>query len=171
MLPVFVYLAINLVEAQFVTPMVVGRTMTLNPFIVVLALIFWIWLWGPLGGFVAIPAVLVVYAILETSYRGSTGRSTSSTGSIRARCSGRLLSLSPSQPARCISPARSTISQPRSRQGMSLRSISLRMRLVGMDQRQAERVGDVLLADRHLDGLARRSGRRLRARLWMKASR
>ncbi len=70
LLPVMVYLAINLMEAQFVTPMVVGRTMTLNPFIVVLALIFWIWLWGPLGGFVAIPALLVVYAILRNIVPG-----------------------------------------------------------------------------------------------------
>ena len=59
-----------MLEAQFVTPMVVGRTMTLNPFIVVLALIFWIWLWGPLGGFVAIPALLVVYAILRNIVPG-----------------------------------------------------------------------------------------------------
>jgi predicted PurR-regulated permease PerM len=64
MLPVIVYLSVNLIESQFVTPFVVGRTMTLNPFMVVLALIFWIWLWGPLGGFVAIPALLLVDAIL-----------------------------------------------------------------------------------------------------------
>ena len=70
MLPVFVYLTINLVEAQVVTPIVVGRAMTLNPFVVVLALIFWIWLWGPLGGFIAIPAVLVVYAILRNIVPG-----------------------------------------------------------------------------------------------------
>jgi predicted PurR-regulated permease PerM len=64
LLPVAVYLGINLMEAQFVTPLVVGRAMTLNPFVVVLALIFWIWLWGPLGGFIAIPALLVVYAVI-----------------------------------------------------------------------------------------------------------
>ncbi len=70
LLPVTVYMAINLLEAQFVTPMVIGRTMTLNPFIVVLALIFWIWLWGPLGGFIAIPALLVVYAVLRNIIPG-----------------------------------------------------------------------------------------------------
>ena len=70
LLPVAVYLGINLLEAQFVTPMVIGRTMTLNPFIVVLALIFWIWLWGPLGGFIAIPALLVVYAVIRNIVPG-----------------------------------------------------------------------------------------------------
>ena len=67
---VAVYLGINVVEAQFVTPMVIGRTMTLNPFIVMLALIFWIWLWGPLGGFIAIPALLVVYAVIRNIMPG-----------------------------------------------------------------------------------------------------
>lgn len=70
LLPVAVYLVINMLEAQFVTPMVIGRTMTLNPFVVVLALIFWIWLWGPLGGFIAIPALLVIYAVIRNIVPG-----------------------------------------------------------------------------------------------------
>ena len=64
LVPPLVYQSINLFEAQFVTPMVIGRAMTLNPFVVVLALVFWIWLWGALGGFIAIPALLVCYAIV-----------------------------------------------------------------------------------------------------------
>ena len=70
LVPPLVYQSINLVEQQFVTPMVIGRTMTLNPFIVVLALIFWIWLWGPLGGFIAIPALLIVYAVVRNIVPG-----------------------------------------------------------------------------------------------------
>lgn len=61
--PVAIYMAINLIEAQFVTPLVVGRTLTLNPFLVLLALAFWLWIWGPVGGFIAIPAVLIALAI------------------------------------------------------------------------------------------------------------
>lgn len=63
LVPPLIFLSINAIEAQFVTPMVIGRTMTLNPFIVLLALAFWIWLWGALGGFIAIPALLIVIAI------------------------------------------------------------------------------------------------------------
>ncbi len=44
--PPLAYLVLNLIEAQFVTPTVLGRTMTLNPFAVFLAIAFWIWLWG-----------------------------------------------------------------------------------------------------------------------------
>lgn len=70
LMPVLAYLAINMIEAQFVTPLVIGRTMTLNPFVVLLALVFWIWLWGPLGGFIAIPALLIVYAVVRNVLPG-----------------------------------------------------------------------------------------------------
>ncbi|NVK35135.1 MAG: AI-2E family transporter [Rhodobacteraceae bacterium] len=63
--PPLAYLAINMIEAQFVTPTVLGRTMTLNPFIVFLTIAFWIWLWGPVGGFVAVPLLLVAVSVLE----------------------------------------------------------------------------------------------------------
>ncbi|GAB2184165.1 AI-2E family transporter [Roseibium sp. LAB1] len=63
--PPLAYLVLNLIEAQFVTPTVLGRTMTLNPFAVFLAIAFWIWLWGPVGGFVAVPLLLVVGTVLE----------------------------------------------------------------------------------------------------------
>ncbi|MCK7615107.1 AI-2E family transporter [Roseibium sediminicola] len=63
--PPLVYLGLNLIEAQFVTPMVLGRTMTLNPFVVFLTIAFWIWLWGPVGGFVAVPLLLVAVSLIE----------------------------------------------------------------------------------------------------------
>jgi predicted PurR-regulated permease PerM len=63
LLPAVAFLALHLAESQFVTPTVLGRTLTLNPFVIFLALAFWIWVWGPIGGFIAVPALLIVYAI------------------------------------------------------------------------------------------------------------
>lgn len=63
--PMLAYLAVNMVEAQFVTPHVLGRTLTLNPFVVLLALAFWIWVWGPVGGFVAVPLLLIAAAAIR----------------------------------------------------------------------------------------------------------
>jgi predicted PurR-regulated permease PerM len=63
--PPLVYLALNLIEAQFITPTILGRTMTLNPFVVFLSIAFWIWLWGPVGGFIAVPVLLVAATIIE----------------------------------------------------------------------------------------------------------
>lgn len=61
--PALVYLGINIIEAQFITPLVISCRVTLNPFIVFLAIVFWIWLWGPIGGFIAVPSLLVIFAI------------------------------------------------------------------------------------------------------------
>jgi predicted PurR-regulated permease PerM len=70
LVPPLIYQGINILESQFVTPMVVGRALTLNPFVVVLALVFWIWLWGALGGFIAVPALLICYAVIRNMFPG-----------------------------------------------------------------------------------------------------
>lgn len=70
LLPPLAYLAVNAVEAQFVTPLVIGRRMTLNPFLVFLAVSFWIWIWGPIGGFIAIPALVILFAIARNIVPG-----------------------------------------------------------------------------------------------------
>jgi predicted PurR-regulated permease PerM len=74
LLPPIVYLAINLVEAQFVTPHVVGRTLTLNPFLVFVALAFWIWIWGAVGGFIAVPLLLIMTVMLRHMIPGNHRR-------------------------------------------------------------------------------------------------
>lgn len=64
-LPPLIYIVLNATEAQFVTPAAIGRQMRLNPLLVFLSLTFGIWLWGPLGGIVAIP--LLLWALVLTN--------------------------------------------------------------------------------------------------------
>jgi predicted PurR-regulated permease PerM len=66
-LPPAIYLGLHFIESQFVTAQVLGVTMTMNPFLVFLSLAFWIWLWGPIGGFIAVPALLVIYALMRNT--------------------------------------------------------------------------------------------------------
>jgi predicted PurR-regulated permease PerM len=49
------YLAINLIQANFVSPMVLGRRLTLNPVAILVGLVFWWWIWGVGGAFIAVP--------------------------------------------------------------------------------------------------------------------
>ena len=63
-LPVALYWTINFVEGNFVTPNLLGRTMTINPFLIFLSLTYWIWSWGPVGGLVAVPSLLILYSIV-----------------------------------------------------------------------------------------------------------
>src|SRR4030081_2391093 len=53
------FVALATVEGQFVTPAVLGHRLTLNPLVVLLALAFWAWLWGPMGAFLAVPFTIV----------------------------------------------------------------------------------------------------------------
>jgi len=46
-------------EGHFVTPLIIGRRLTLNPLLVFLALAFWTWLWGPIGAFLATPLLII----------------------------------------------------------------------------------------------------------------
>ena len=61
--PPVLFLLMNMTEGQFVTPSVVGRHMKVNPLLVFLSLVFWMWLWGPLGGIIAIPILVWVRQI------------------------------------------------------------------------------------------------------------
>jgi predicted PurR-regulated permease PerM len=63
MLPVVLYWAVNFTEGNFVTPNLLGRTMTMNPFLIFLSLTFWIWSWGPIGGLIAVPSLLILYSL------------------------------------------------------------------------------------------------------------
>lgn len=56
--PMGCFLVLNIIEAQFVTPTFVGKQMSLNPFLVFLSLASWLWLWGPIGGLLAIPVLV-----------------------------------------------------------------------------------------------------------------
>lgn len=49
------YLAVNLIQANFVSPTVLGRRLTLNPVAILVGLVFWWWIWGVGGAFIAVP--------------------------------------------------------------------------------------------------------------------
>jgi predicted PurR-regulated permease PerM len=56
------YLVIATLEGNFITPMVMGRSLTLNPVLVLLSLTFWGWMWGIVGVILAVP-ILAAFKI------------------------------------------------------------------------------------------------------------
>lgn len=58
-----VYLTLGVIEGSFITPWVMGRSLTLNPVIILLSLTFWGWMWGIVGIILAVP-ILAAFKIL-----------------------------------------------------------------------------------------------------------
>jgi predicted PurR-regulated permease PerM len=58
--PAMLYLMMNMTEGQFVTPSVIGKHVSINPLMVFVSLVFWLWAWGPVGAIVAIPILVWV---------------------------------------------------------------------------------------------------------------
>jgi predicted PurR-regulated permease PerM len=56
------YLILATLEGNFVTPLVLGRSLTLNPVVILIALAFWGWMWGISGMILAVP-ILATFKI------------------------------------------------------------------------------------------------------------
>ena len=65
LLPAALYLAIHLVEGETITPMLLARRFTLNPVLVIMALIFWYWMWGVPGAILAVPMLAITKIICD----------------------------------------------------------------------------------------------------------
>jgi predicted PurR-regulated permease PerM len=59
------FVGIAFIEGHFVTPTIIGRRLALNALAVFLGLAFWTWLWGPMGGFLSSPILIVALILKE----------------------------------------------------------------------------------------------------------
>lgn len=60
LLPPAVILALHVAESDVVTPLLVGRRLTLPALMVFLSLTIWTWLWGVAGAILAVPLLVVL---------------------------------------------------------------------------------------------------------------
>lgn len=67
LVPAAVFVAIHLVEANVLTPTLVGRRLTINPLLILLALSFWGWVWGTTGALLAVPLLIILKKILDAA--------------------------------------------------------------------------------------------------------
>jgi predicted PurR-regulated permease PerM len=65
LLPAGLYLAIHVVEGEGVTPMLLAKRFTLNPVLVILALVFWYWMWGVPGAILAVPLLAITKIVCD----------------------------------------------------------------------------------------------------------
>ena len=65
------FVGLTFLEGHFITPTIIGRRLELNALAVFISLAFWTWLWGPMGGFLSSP-LLIVALILRDHLSSST---------------------------------------------------------------------------------------------------
>jgi len=59
------YLAINLIQANLVTPLLLGHRLTLNPVAIFVGLTFFFWIWGVAGAFLAVPLLATLKIVCD----------------------------------------------------------------------------------------------------------
>ena len=67
LLPAASFIAVHLIEANIVTPTLVGRRLTINPLMILLALSFWAWVWGTTGALLAVPLLIIFRTIFAAA--------------------------------------------------------------------------------------------------------
>jgi AI-2 transport protein TqsA len=61
------YLFVNIMIGNLIEPAVMGRGLGLSPFVVLASLLFWGWVWGPVGMLLSLPLTMVIKILLENS--------------------------------------------------------------------------------------------------------
>lgn len=61
------YIVVNMVMGNMLEPRLLGRKLGLSTLVVFLSLIFWGWLWGPMGMLLSVPLTMIVKILLESS--------------------------------------------------------------------------------------------------------
>ena len=63
--PPAAFLVLHGIEANFLSPMIMGHRLRLRPVFVFLAVMLWGWLWGIAGAFLAVPLLLALRALCQ----------------------------------------------------------------------------------------------------------
>nr|WP_228275295.1 AI-2E family transporter [Sphingosinithalassobacter tenebrarum] len=67
LLPAVIVIGAHLVEANLITPLVVGHRLTISPLLILVSLSFWSWVWGTPGALLAVPLLIIIQTVLEAA--------------------------------------------------------------------------------------------------------
>ena len=67
LLPPLIFLAMHTVEANAITPMIVGKKIEVNPLLILVALSFWAWVWGTTGALLAVPLLIIFKTVFAAA--------------------------------------------------------------------------------------------------------
>jgi predicted PurR-regulated permease PerM len=64
MVPPAIMIGCHLVEANVITPLIVGHRLTINPLMILVSLSFWGWIWGTPGALLAVPLLIIMQTVI-----------------------------------------------------------------------------------------------------------
>ncbi|MEA1071422.1 AI-2E family transporter [Sphingomonas sp. LY160] len=67
LLPPAIFVALHMIEANVITPMIVGKRLTINPLAILISLSFWAWVWGTTGALLAVPLLIIFKTIFAAA--------------------------------------------------------------------------------------------------------
>jgi predicted PurR-regulated permease PerM len=67
LLPAAIMVGAHLVEANVVTPLIVGHRLTISPLMILVALSFWGWVWGTPGALLAVPLLIIIQTVVRAA--------------------------------------------------------------------------------------------------------
>lgn len=59
------FFVLTTLEGQLITPLILGRRLTLNPIVIFISLIFLGWMWGIIGALVAVPLTMIIRILCD----------------------------------------------------------------------------------------------------------
>ena len=65
LLPAAAYLGLQTIEANLITPAVLGERLSINPVIIIIAVSFFSWIWGLVGALLSVPLVVIFRILLN----------------------------------------------------------------------------------------------------------
>ncbi|MBT2185457.1 AI-2E family transporter [Sphingobium nicotianae] len=67
MLPSIIMICFHLVEANIITPLVLGERLKMSPLMILVSLAFWTWVWGTAGALLAVPLLIIIQTVLAAA--------------------------------------------------------------------------------------------------------
>ena len=67
LLPPMIFISMHVIEANAVTPLIVGHRLTINPLLILVSLSFWAWVWGTTGALLAVPLLIIFKTVFAAA--------------------------------------------------------------------------------------------------------
>ena len=65
LVPALAYLGLHTIEANAITPSILGARFTMNPVMILIALSYFTWIWGAFGALLSVPILLMLTALFD----------------------------------------------------------------------------------------------------------